>query len=300
MKKIIFAIFIMMILMVNIVNAQPAQPSPSNQTSQQSALESATFTPPASTKVGKADLCESLVLSKDTISTGETLTLTANAKNSDIKKFTFEFFNLDNIVNKKPKAIGFPKENPFVKTLTFGMTKKTASVSINFSDLDRPDVNWHYYMNRPKNIWVEVYFTDSNNRLSKYDSNCAKKFVAKTVDPTPTINPNCLCNNSNKCTSSCFFDKFKGLKYPTPESCRPITEIYKSKPTNNEKTSWCRYYYRTKGDADGDGKANLIDYFYFKQAEYGGKVPGKVNLDFDGDGLVDSNDLKILLKSLLP
>jgi hypothetical protein len=58
---------------------------------------------------------------------------------------------------------------------------------------------------------------------------------------------------------------------------------------------------RTKGDANGDGKASILDYFYYVSATvFGAKLPPTVNIDFNGDGVVSSADKAVLMKSLRP
>lgn len=257
------------------------------------------FVTPAASQIGRTEnFCENLTLSSDVLDVGGTINFKASANTSDIKKFTFEFFNIDNRLNNKPKAIRFSGDKPFKKVINLGVTQKEATVSVTFSEINKPDLNWNYYMPRPKNIWVEVYFTNSNNKSSKYDSKCAKKFVSKAIDPTPTINVNCKCTTNNSCSTVCFFDKFSGISYFSPRKCKVINGIYKSNPSDNQKTNWCRYYLLSKGDANGNGKINFVDYFYYVQVKSGGKVPQSVNIDFDGNGIVDSKDRNIIIKSL--
>ena len=57
---------------------------------------------------------------------------------------------------------------------------------------------------------------------------------------------------------------------------------------------------RTKGDADGNGTINNMDYFYYISAVVGGKIPVTVNPDFDGDGAVSNLDREIVIKTLNP
>lgn len=259
------------------------------------------FSTPASSTGGKNDLCENLTLSSNTIGPGETISLTAKAKNNDIKRFIFEFYNIDNRNEKnKPKPIIFGEKNQknhFKKIIDLNPTQNTTTISLSFDEIDKPDLNWHYYKPKPKNIWIETYMIDVNNKISKYDSNCSKKLISKAIDPTPTINPNCKCSN-NKCTNACFFDKIPKINYSSPRKCAIIANIYQSSPDANNQTQWCRYYLLSKGDANGDGKVNLLDYFYYQQAQYGGKIPPSINLDFNGDGLISSADKTILIKSI--
>lgn len=53
------------------------------------------------------------------------------------------------------------------------------------------------------------------------------------------------------------------------------------------------------GDANGDGVADFLDYFYYVSARYGGGVPLTVKVDFNKDGAVDDKDRQILIPSLL-
>ena len=57
---------------------------------------------------------------------------------------------------------------------------------------------------------------------------------------------------------------------------------------------------RSQGDADCDGKVDMIDYYYLVQALNGGKTPPSVNLDFNGDGEIGLSDRAIIVKTLHP
>ena len=57
---------------------------------------------------------------------------------------------------------------------------------------------------------------------------------------------------------------------------------------------------KSQGDANCDGKVDMIDYYYLVQALNGGKTPPSVNLDFNGDGEIGLADRSIIVKTLHP
>jgi len=269
----------------------PPNPPPPNPTNPPNNTPTPTGAP------GQA-YCQSFTLSKTSLSSGETLDMVATASNSDIKTFTFKFFNLDNLDSaKNPKPIKFDTSE-FVITKTLGVTSNTQTVTVNFSDIDKPDLNWTYYAPKPKNIKIDVYFAKADGKSSNYDANCSKNLSSKAVDATPTPNPNCLCKTDSKCDNSCFFDWFPTVT-PYQMKCSLEPGIFQTAPSADNKTSWCRAYKRVRGDANADGTVNLLDYFYYAAVRYGAKVPPTVNVDFNGDGIVDSsNDRSIIINSV--
>lgn len=121
------------------------------------------------------------------------------------------------------------------------------------------------------------------------------------ITPSPTPNISCLCNTDGACTAACTFNKFESpVSYHTPMRCSLSESLFASPPSPEDKTSWCRATNRTKGDSDGNGTLNSIDYFYYITAANGGSIPATVNPDFNGDGEVGAIDREILVKSLNP
>lgn len=261
------------------------------------------ITPPP---IGTADYCESLTISKTTLNVGEDLTITAKAKNSNIKTFSYRFYNIDND-NKTIKFKIGTVIKEYTRTITNSFTTNSNTITINFSQFNRRDLNWinPVYGNRkPKNIKVAAFFTDLNNKTSKKDAKCEVSFYVNTIDPTPTPNPNCKCITNNVCNNYCKFDQFPVPTGKTPAFTYPLTKKcgysnFSSPPTTDQKNAWCKRYYRTKGDADGDGKATFLDYFYYKTARLGIKLPPDINPDFNGDDFISDIDRNIIIKSLL-
>lgn len=305
MKKNIFLIFAGLILVMLMsfrsyhnISAQTATltatPTPNPE-------EAAT--PPT---IGTADYCESLTISTSTLSSGGSLTITAKAKNSNIKTFSYRFYNTDN-ANKTIKFKVGTATPDYTRTIANAFTSNTNTITVNFSQMDRNDMNWasEVYGNpKPKNIKVAAYFTDLNNITSKNDTKCEVTFVSKSIDPTPTPNSLCTCSTANVCNATyCKFDRFPtptgtgpAFTYPAALNCGYSN--FQSAPTVDQKNAWCRSYYRTKGDANGDGKANLFDYFYYVAARSGAKVPANVMPDFNGDNFISDIDRNIIIKSL--
>lgn len=255
---------------------------------------------------GTENLCTSLVLSDNNIGPGETITATAKSTSSDIVAFGWWFYNLDNLTAAnaaKPITFVSTGDNVAGVVQHKQIAVSQASLQIDFFDINRRDFNWNYYMPKPKRVRVDAYFKKAGSTAwSKFDANCSKTFNAATVDPTPTPVSTCNCAAAGTCAASCFFDKFaSGVTYANPVKCNLGDALFKTAPTAANKNQWCRSYVRTRGDANGDGKVGILDYFYYVSgAVFGAKLPPTVNIDFNGDGVVSSADKAVLLKTLKP
>ena len=125
-----------------------------------------------------------------------------------------------------------------------------------------------------------------------------------TRTPTPTgVNLACVCGATNTCHSSCDFNEFTtielpGVSYANPIKCLLPVTLFNAAPVAARKTDWCRRPQKTKGDATGDDRITLHDYFYYVSARYGAKIPQSINPDFNGDGAVNNLDRLIIIKSL--
>jgi len=251
---------------------------------------------------GKDDLCESLTLSAVTLGQGESITVTSKSKNSDTVSFGWWLYNMDNLdAKKKPMPIKFvtgTKVAGVVKNKT--VADDTNTLIIDFEDINRRDISWKNYQPKPKNIRVDAYFKKTGStKWSKFDASCSKTFKALTVDPTPTPNAKCVCGATGSCAAVCFFDKHaSGAAYTSPMKCNLPASLFKTAPTSANKTAWCRTYLRTKGDANGDGLANVLDYYYYVAGTFGAKLNPNINIDFNGDNVISNADRQILIKSL--
>jgi hypothetical protein len=243
---------------------------------------------------GTEALCGSLTASANALDSGGSLTLTATAAaGTDIKNFTYNFFNKDT-----GKAIIFIKGENFIKKDILSVLSNTNTQIVTFTEMDKSDLNWVYYANKPKNIIVEAYFTLATSKWSKFSPACRVEFKVNSVDLTPTPNVNCKCT-SNICTSSCLTDYFSDVTYTKPPKCGIITSIYQSTPTVDDQLNWCKYYLRVKGDANGDGIINTMDYFYFTAVKTAGaKIPASINVDFNGDGNIGIDDRAVIVKTI--
>lgn len=255
---------------------------------------------------GTEELCTSLVLSDTNLAPGETLTATSKSTSSDIVAFGWWFYNMDNLTTGgTPKPIKFVATGDDVAGVVQHkqITTSQANLKIDFFDINRRDQNWNYYMPKPKKIRVDAYFKKvGTTSWSKYNANCSKVFNAATVDPTPTPVASCSCAAAGTCAATCFFDKFgSGVAYTNPVKCNLGAALFSSAPAAADKNGWCRSYMRTRGDANGDGKVGILDYFYYVSATvFGAKLPPSANIDFNGDGVVSSADKAVLIKSLKP
>ena len=124
----------------------------------------------------------------------------------------------------------------------------------------------------------------------------------RAVTPTPTISPLCVCNVQNTCANRCIFSKYTGvtgITYNIPIKCSAAASLYSTPPTAAQKNDWCKRPSRTKGDSTGEDKITITDYFYYVQARFGGKIPVLINVDFNGDGIVNAVDRLIIVRRLL-
>ncbi|MFH0979505.1 MAG: M4 family metallopeptidase, partial [Candidatus Roizmanbacteria bacterium] len=128
-------------------------------------------------------------------------------------------------------------------------------------------------------------------------SGVVKQTPACALASTPTTNPNCSCL-SDSCSSSCIFDIYSDVNYPSSIKCSLSSSLFPSTPTSSDKNSWCQAAKKTKGDADGNGVIDMTDYFYYVGAFNGGKIPTTVNPDFNGDGKILPTDREIIIRSL--
>lgn len=254
---------------------------------------------------GTGDLCESSTINKGFLENNGFLTITSTAKNGDMVAFGYVFYNMDNLdAAGKPKPIIFTTV-PYSVGREFAVSRKSLTINVNFSDIDFKDTSWNYYMPKPKNIRVDSYFKNTAGTWSQVDKKCQVTFKTNSIDPTPTPNAACVCAAAGTCATACFFDKFattttSPYAYSNPIKCNLGADLFMSTPTQADKDKWCRNYYRTKGDANGDGKANLMDYFYFLSARSGQNLPPSVNVDFDGDGYVtEGRDRAVIMQSLI-
>jgi len=123
--------------------------------------------------------------------------------------------------------------------------------------------------------------------------------------PTPTVNPQCVCaaagTSAGSCSPQCDFNKQTGIttyNNPFTMKCTVAATFFQTAPIAANKNDWCRRPERTKGDANGDDKVTLMDYFYYVSAKFGGKIPSSINPDFNGDGAINAEDRAIIIKSL--
>ena len=111
-----------------------------------------------------------------------------------------------------------------------------------------------------------------------------------TTSPVNTI---CGCESDNFCSTSC---SFSGRAASDRASCD--RDIGYGPIFDSDKKSYCLRSFRTEGDADGDGQITPLDYFYYRQAVDGGKLPPGVNPDFNGDAVVSYSDRVIVIATL--
>lgn len=102
--------------------------------------------------------CQSASISNSYIAKDQPATITSTANENNINQFSYAFYNLDNIdpVSNTPKAIAFESGTSYVINVDPSNPTNTASTTINFDSINRPDVNNGGAI--PKNIQVNAYF----------------------------------------------------------------------------------------------------------------------------------------------
>lgn len=133
--------------------------------------------------------------------------------------------------------------------------------------------------------------------------------TAATTSPvTTTINPGCLCGGNGMCSASCSF--------VAPINSSTNVDATKMKCTRSaisgvaavDGNALCNRSYLSQGDADGlgtvdptTGKTQYItysDYLWYLRYVTGGTIPSNISPDFNGDGVVDRNDLTVITNTL--
>lgn len=117
-----------------------------------------------------------------------------------------------------------------------------------------------------------------------------------TLTPSPL--PVCICKEDGTCDNSCNFEKLNNTNYSTPIKCSLSSSIFPTPLSADDKNNWCKRSKRTKGDANGDGQIDDLDYYYYVQASNQGSLPSNINPDFNGDGLINSDDRMIVIKTI--
>jgi len=215
--------------------------------------------PKPSKTTSRPNYCQSATISTNTLEPGQSLTITSTANNNKITKFTYAFYNLDNLNGPNdPKSIMFSKDKIYTVVKSVSPTNKQ-TITVNYADLDKPDLNWGG--KKPTKIQVNAYFSTGSD-FSLPAVPCVVKFNLRprstriAITPTPANTPT-----------------------PTPTT-RPPT------PSCSKKTS---------GDANCDGLINGADLTIWKCQAAGQTNCGQPNLaaDFDLSGSVDLNDFEI-------
>lgn len=108
----------------------------------------------------------------DLLTSQDTLYLKSESK-SDATQFSYNFFNLDNLNNKKePRPISFEKNENYSIT-KIGGDDRTSSIELSYSQINKTDLNTS---KKPKDIRVTASFVNENGRYSKTDKECSIDF----------------------------------------------------------------------------------------------------------------------------
>lgn len=153
----------------------------------------ATSVPPTATPVLRPALCQSATISSSTLSKGS-LTITSTANSSDIKTFSYAFYNSDNLYGpNNPKPIFFAANTHYIRSdnTTPPVNPPSHSIPVTYDELNRPDLNWGNGTQKPTKIQVNAYFTNSQGRLSAPDSKCVVMFDITVPTTSTTPIPGC-------------------------------------------------------------------------------------------------------------
>lgn len=117
-------------------------------------------------------LCKSTTASKTSLAPGESLTITSTANTSDIKRFTYAFYNLDN----DTKPIFFTANTHYiVANPPPPINPPSNTITVKYDDLNKPDLNWNN--KKPIKIHVLGYFTNSAGGFSLPEGPCVVEFT---------------------------------------------------------------------------------------------------------------------------
>lgn len=204
------------------------------------------------------------------LSAGKTMTIASTAKpGSKIAKFSYYFYNLENKdSNNQPLAIWKVENQHYSKTMIPAAPADTGAVDVSWDDLNFNDQNWVGGLDsRPKKIQVNAYFTDSLSNFSAPEAPCVVKFIVDTTPiaggtPTPTVTPG----------------------GPT---LTPVATITSGGPSLTP-VAGCPL--KSHGDANCNGQINIGDYSIWLNSQCRTGCASLV-ADFNGDGMVDDDDL---------
>lgn len=130
------------------------------------------------------------------IGTSTTITVTGNPPESTITQFWLAFYNIDN----STQGIWFQSgvHHILKKTVAECGSSTSCSFTINWADLNYPDLNWGGQ--KPVHVQVNGYFVLADGGFSVADSNCVQSFtVQQNTNPTCTVTPN---GTQNVCLNS--------------------------------------------------------------------------------------------------
>jgi hypothetical protein len=145
---------------------------------------------PTPTIVQYAELCKGVTISSPTLTPNSPITITATSPSSSIKKFTFGFYNMQNLYNPaNPKPIHFVSNTPFAITKDVAPTN-TQTITVSYQDVHKPDTNWGNGSQTPSDFQVNAFFVDTNEHYSGPVPACVTWFkTVDTISPTLTASP---------------------------------------------------------------------------------------------------------------
>jgi len=133
------------------------------------------------------DNCEDISISGGTknddgsvsLKSGQYITIKSEAKSKNITEFSYKFYNVDNLNSNKLRngvkdyePIYFSKSDPYEIEKSSSKTD-SKSILVSYDDLNKIDLSTG---SKPKNIQVRSFFTNSEDRISRLDSDCVASF----------------------------------------------------------------------------------------------------------------------------
>lgn len=144
-------------------------------------------------------VCQSATISKNTLTgPGDSLTITSTATTSDITGFSYGFYNQDNLYGPgNAKPIWFTNNTHYVVGSTTNPTS-TNTITVNYSDINKPDLNWDSQNPNPTKIQVNAFFGNSAG-WNHSDAKCVVQFnvAVATTPTTPPVVLSCAGLTSN-------------------------------------------------------------------------------------------------------
>lgn len=110
---------------------------------------------------------------------GQYITIKSEANTKNISNFSYEFYNLNNLNSNKfinsvidANEIYFSKSDPFEVNKSSSKSQ-SKSILVSYDDINKIDLSAG---SKPTYIQVRAFFTGTDGRISKQDTDCIAAF----------------------------------------------------------------------------------------------------------------------------